>query len=260
MYSSAFLEHFSSFWQPSSIEISASTPSIPIPIRSSNALGSNNPPGDYRRELSSVPERREAALCAGQSGKWLWSWPGFAVISASFTLTPSADPGIQEPLPLFPPCQSVKSTGSGGKQTCAWILNPPWANHHLTFLSLCLACIRHWLNVNLFYFFPGFPVHSYLLLPFPAVGLWLTVTSSILYSVLEEPIYTIGFPSWLSGKESACQRRRRRFDPWGLENPLESEMAATPVFLPGKSHGQRSLAGYSPWGRKRAGHSLATKQ
>ena len=25
---------------------------------------------------------------------------------------------------------------------------------------------------------------------------------------------------------------------------------ATPVFLPGKSHGQRSLAGYSPWGRK----------
>ena len=83
VYSSAFLEYFSSFWQPSSIEISASTPSIPIPIRSSNALGSNNPSGDYCRELSAVPERREAALCAGQSGKWLWSWPGFAVISAS---------------------------------------------------------------------------------------------------------------------------------------------------------------------------------
>ena len=28
----------------------------------------------------------------------------------------------------------------------------------------------------------------------------------------------------------------------------------TPVFLPGKSHGQRSLTGYSPWGQKRAGH------
>ena len=27
-------------------------------------------------------------------------------------------------------------------------------------------------------------------------------------------------------------------------------MATTPVFLPGESHGQRSLAGYSPWGRK----------
>ena len=34
----------------------------------------------------------------------------------------------------------------------------------------------------------------------------------------------------------------------------------TPAFLPGKSHGQRSLAGYSPWGRKRVGHNLVTKQ
>ena len=32
------------------------------------------------------------------------------------------------------------------------------------------------------------------------------------------------------------------------------------VFLPGKFHGQRSLAGYSPWGHKRFGHDLVTKQ
>jgi len=32
----------------------------------------------------------------------------------------------------------------------------------------------------------------------------------------------------------------------GWEDPLEKEMEPTPVFLPGKSHGQRSLAGYSP--------------
>ena len=32
------------------------------------------------------------------------------------------------------------------------------------------------------------------------------------------------------------------------EDPLEKAMANTPVFLPGQSHGQRSLAGYSPWG------------
>ena len=31
----------------------------------------------------------------------------------------------------------------------------------------------------------------------------------------------------------------------------------TPVFLPGKSHGQWSLVGYSPWGHKRARHGLA---
>ena len=35
---------------------------------------------------------------------------------------------------------------------------------------------------------------------------------------------------------------------WG--DPLEEEWQPTPVFLPGKSHGQRSLVGYSPWGRK----------
>ena len=36
----------------------------------------------------------------------------------------------------------------------------------------------------------------------------------------------------------------------GWEDPLEKEMQPTPVFLPGESHGQQSLAGYSPWGRK----------
>ena len=36
----------------------------------------------------------------------------------------------------------------------------------------------------------------------------------------------------------------------GREDLLEKEMATTPVLLPGKSHGQRSLVGYSPRGRK----------
>ena len=34
------------------------------------------------------------------------------------------------------------------------------------------------------------------------------------------------------------------------EDLLEEEMATTPVFLPGESHGQKSLAGYSLWGHK----------
>ena len=34
----------------------------------------------------------------------------------------------------------------------------------------------------------------------------------------------------------------------------------TPVFLPGESHGQRRLVGYSPWGCRRVGHNLAAKQ
>ena len=43
----------------------------------------------------------------------------------------------------------------------------------------------------------------------------------------------------------------------GQEDPLEEGMQPTPVFLPGESHRQRSLAGYSPWGHKRVGHDLA---
>ena len=36
----------------------------------------------------------------------------------------------------------------------------------------------------------------------------------------------------------------------GLKDPLEKGWQATPVFLPGEFHGQRSLVGYSPWDHK----------
>ena len=58
---------------------------------------------------------------------------------------------------------------------------------------------------------------------------------------------------WCSGKESACQCRRRkrhRFDPWVRKIPWRRKWQPTVVFLPGKSHGQRSLAGYSARGCK----------
>ena len=38
----------------------------------------------------------------------------------------------------------------------------------------------------------------------------------------------------------------------GWDDPLEKGMTTTPVFLPGESHGQRSQAGYSPWGYKKS--------
>ena len=46
----------------------------------------------------------------------------------------------------------------------------------------------------------------------------------------------------------------------GQEDPLGKEMQLTPVSLPGKSHEQRSLVGYSPWGHRRVRHDLVTKQ
>ena len=54
--------------------------------------------------------------------------------------------------------------------------------------------------------------------------------------------------------------RRCRFDPCVGTIPSRRKWQSTPVFLPGKPHGQWSLAGYSPWGQKRVGYELATKQ
>ena len=67
-------------------------------------------------------------------------------------------------------------------------------------------------------------------------------------------------PWWLSGKESACQCRRHRFDPWVGKIPWRRKWQPTLVFLLGNSPGQRSLEGHSLWGHKRVGHDLATKQ
>ena len=54
----------------------------------------------------------------------------------------------------------------------------------------------------------------------------------------------------LSGKEPACQCRRHRFDPRFGKIPWRMKWLPTPEFLLGRSHGQRSLVGYSPWGGK----------
>ena len=60
-----------------------------------------------------------------------------------------------------------------------------------------------------------------------------------------------GFPGGDSGKEPACQRRRCKrcgFDPWVEKMPWRRAWQPTPAFLPGESHGQKSLAGYGLWG------------
>ena len=60
--------------------------------------------------------------------------------------------------------------------------------------------------------------------------------------------HIIGFPRWFSGREFTCQCRRNKFYPWVMKNPWSRKWQPTPVFLPGESHGQRSLVGYSPKG------------
>ena len=55
---------------------------------------------------------------------------------------------------------------------------------------------------------------------------------------------------WHSGTEYSCQCRRHGFNPWVRKIPWSGKWQPTLIFLPGKFHGQRSLAGYSPRGCK----------
>ena len=58
---------------------------------------------------------------------------------------------------------------------------------------------------------------------------------------------TLGFPGGSEGKAFA---RNARFDPWVGKIPWRRKWQPTPVLLPRKFHGWRSLVGYNPWGHK----------
>ena len=62
-----------------------------------------------------------------------------------------------------------------------------------------------------------------------------------------------GSPGVTSGKESIGQFRRHKscgFDPWIRKIPWRRARPPTPGFLPGESHGQRSMADYGPYGHQ----------
>ena len=63
-------------------------------------------------------------------------------------------------------------------------------------------------------------------------------------------VKSFGPPRWHSGKGPACHCRRRGFDTWVRKVPWGRKWQPTPVFSPGKFHGQRSLVGYNPCGQK----------
>ena len=74
---------------------------------------------------------------------------------------------------------------------------------------------------------------------------------------------SLGSPGSASGKEPACQCRRcwrHGFDPWAGMIPWRRTWQPTPVLLPGESHGQRSLVGYSPGCHKESDTTKATSR
>ena len=71
----------------------------------------------------------------------------------------------------------------------------------------------------------------------------------ILYFLIRVVSYKCGLLRWCSGKESTCQCRRckrRRLEFWVRKIHWRRKWKPNPVFLPGKFHGQRNLAGYAP--------------
>ena len=63
-------------------------------------------------------------------------------------------------------------------------------------------------------------------------------------------IRVLGFPGGSGGKESTSSAGDLGFDPWVGKIPCRRKWQPTPGFLPGESHGQRSLVGYSPGGHQ----------
>ena len=112
---------------------------------------------------------------------------------------------------------------------------------------------------------------EYLYAPkFPRIKCGEGYLSSFGYHLKTEHCIQVDKLSWFAHetwwvKESTANAEDTRVRVWslGLEDPLEEYMAihililVYQVFLPGKSHGQRSLEGYSPWGPKRVGHDWA---
>ena len=90
-----------------------------------------------------------------------------------------------------------------------------------------------------------------------AISSWWSYKWQLIWVVIKTKT---GLLWWLCGKESTCQCKRHRFNPWVGTIPWRKKWQPTPLFLSGKSHEQRSLVGYSPWGHKRVGHDLITKQ
>ena len=72
------------------------------------------------------------------------------------------------------------------------------------------------------------------------------------YKMVQVIYLRLSFPSSASAEEHANARdfKRGGFYPWVGKIPWRRAQQPTAVFLPGESHGQRSLAGYSPWGSK----------
>ena len=82
-------------------------------------------------------------------------------------------------------------------------------------------------------------------------GLWGTGSVAVLHSLA-------GLPWWHNWQRTHLPTQETQILSLGGKDPWRRKWQPTPVFLPGKPHGQRSLAGYSPWGSRRTQTQLSS--
>ena len=87
---------------------------------------------------------------------------------------------------------------------------------------------------------------------------WYQSLQTLIIQLLNWDIIHKGFPGGSVGKEFTCQCRKCEFYPWVRKIPWRRKWQPTPIFLPGKSHGQRSLEA-TVQGGARVKHDLVTK-
>ena len=82
--------------------------------------------------------------------------------------------------------------------------------------------------------------------------LWVSLFKSHSFLQILVPMIAsiMDFPGGSVGKSLCLQCGRPGFEPWVGKIPWRRKWQSTPGLLPRKSHWQRSLVGYSPWGRK----------
>ena len=85
----------------------------------------------------------------------------------------------------------------------------------------------------------------------PSLRKWAPSEVLLVSTWLWKELTQLWLPRVASGKEPTCQLRRcnrLEFNPWVRKIPWRRPQQLTPISLRGEFHGQRSLAGYSPWG------------
>ena len=124
----------------------------------------------------------------------------------------------------------------------------PAIEHTAVLFKVCTVRIKY-----LLYFLPLFLCTMHFVCMFALIYYVFYVKSiTLLYELVLLPLRArgLGLPRWLSGKEPADNAGDAGLITGSGRSPGKGKWQPAAVFLPGESHGQRSLAGYSPWGCK----------